>query len=77
MNLCLGTEERLGQIVAIIYFLLPTEHGDFFLLHLWFSRDFALAASLHLTELKPWAGVSSLLLCPSSEDQSIMNFQSQ
>lgn len=70
MDLSLGTGERTGQIVAVIYFLSPAEHGDFFLFHPCFSRDFPLAMSLHMTELKPWASVSSLLVCSSFEDQS-------
>lgn len=70
MHLSLGTGEMIGQIVAAVYFLSPTEHGDFFLLHPCFSRHFPLATSLHMTELKPWAGVSSLLVFSSFEDQS-------
>lgn len=70
MGLSVGAGERIRQIVAFICSLLPTERGDFFLLHPCFSRDFPLATSLHMTELKPWAGFSSLLVCSSFEDQS-------
>lgn len=70
MGLNLGTGERIGQIVAFIYSLPPTRQGDFFLLHPCSSRDFTLAASLHMTELKPWGGFSSLFVCSSFEDQS-------
>lgn len=75
MGLSLDGRERIGQIVTFIYSLSPTEHGDFFLLHPCFSRDFPLATSLHMTELKSWACFCSLLFCSSFENQSTVRFR--
>lgn len=75
MGLSLDGRERIGQIVAFIYSLSPTQHGDFFLLHPHFSRDFPLATSLHMTELKSWARFPSLFVCSSFENQSSVRSQ--
>lgn len=47
-DLSLGTGERIGQIVTIIYFLSPTKDGGFFL-YPCFSKHLALSTSLHVT----------------------------
>lgn len=47
-DLSLGTGQRIGQIVAIIYFLSPTK-GDGFFLHPCFFRHFILSTSLRMT----------------------------